>query len=225
MNKESLFNRTRFIPIVGILCYVALYIIAAQLYPGGSHWNVDRAGFDWSNNYWCNLLDKYAINGELNPGRPYAIIGMYVLCLSLAFFFYQFPHFFKLEYPWDIIVVWSGVLATTFALLVSTVLHDIMSIFASLFGTISIVGIFSGLRKKKMISFIWTGMICVFLLVVNAYIYFSKNYIDTLPIIQKITFVVILLWVVTLNLMFGVEKELVPIKRNLKPTKKSLTKK
>jgi len=224
MNKISIFGRLRFFPIVGVLSFVILYVVAALLYPGGSHVKVDSAGFDWYNNYWCNLLDEYAINGKLNPGRPYAISGMYILCFSLAFFFYQYPHFFKLKFPRNIIVAWSGTIAAVFALLVYTSFHDLMSILACFFGTIAIIGIFFGLRKNMLTSFIWTGMICVSLLALNGYIYFSQNFIQTLPIIQKITFAAVLLWVVLLNSKFGIEKRLLPINESFGNIKSSFSK-
>lgn len=48
-------------------------IIAVELYPGGSPHNPNAQGFSMLHNYWCNLLDEYALNGQINPARRFAI--------------------------------------------------------------------------------------------------------------------------------------------------------
>jgi hypothetical protein len=197
---------TRYIPTYGILIFIGLYLIAASLYPGGSQVDPDSHGFDWVNNYWCNLFYSYALNGELNPARPYAIMGMVVLCISLGFFFYEFPKFFKTAAPWNTLIPVTGIMGMIFALFVYSDFHDLMVVLSCLLGTLSIIGIFFGLRNHGLRHFIWTGFICVALIGLNGYLYFSQNYLTSLPLIQKITFVVVLLWIVLLNSLFTVKR-------------------
>jgi hypothetical protein len=61
------------------------------LYPGGSHIDQHARGFSWGNNYWGNLLNKTAIDGEQNPGRLVALVATFFLCVALAVFWYRFP--------------------------------------------------------------------------------------------------------------------------------------
>ena len=77
-------------PIFGTVLFVVLYIIAAVLYPGGSQVDKNSVGFSWLNNYWCNLLNENAINGQHNPAKPVALAGMFILCLTLTFFGFYF---------------------------------------------------------------------------------------------------------------------------------------
>ncbi|MGB5430515.1 MAG: hypothetical protein WBM94_12640, partial [Eudoraea sp.] len=60
------------LPTVGILIFIGLYIYAASLYPGGSQLDSNSLGFDWMNNYWCNLMNENGMNGLENPARPFA---------------------------------------------------------------------------------------------------------------------------------------------------------
>jgi len=205
---------TRFLPIIGISAYVVLYVVAAQLYPGGSRVYPKKIGFDWINNYWCHLMGTNALNGQVNTSQPYAHTGMVLLGISLGFFFLQFPHYFKTKAPWKYIIPISGILGSFFSMFVMSDYHDFMAILAALFGALSIVGIFFGLRNYALYYFIWTGVFCVLLIALNGYIYFTEIGIHWLPIIQKITFSAILLWVVSLNSMFGTGKNLISSKKN-----------
>lgn len=67
-------------PILGVIIFVILYIIATLLYPGGSQIEKNAIGFSWVNNYWCNLLNESATNGQPNSAKPVAMAGMFILC-------------------------------------------------------------------------------------------------------------------------------------------------
>ena len=208
MKAGKIYNAIRLFPLVGIVFFVVFYVLAADLYPGGSRAFPNKAGFDWWNSYWCNLTDHYAINGQINPGKPYALTGIIILCIALAHLFYLFPQYFKLRFPWNKIVIVSGVMACATVLLIHTSLHDLMAILASILGSFTVIALFFGLRRQGWIHFIWTGCLCILLVVTNGYIYFTENYIEYLPFIQKITFAAVLCWFGALNITFGVEQRL-----------------
>ena len=192
----------KLLPTIGIILYVFLYIFSASLYPGGSQAALNSKGFDWINNYWCNLLNVEAMNGQLNPARPYAITAMIILCFSMALFFYLFPKFFFVSKFWKNATQFSGVIAMTFAVLIFTDYHDLMTSLASVFGLIALIGIFVGLAKNKSTRYLLAGVFCIFLMAINNYIYYSKQFLVALPLIQKITFAIVMVWVIALNLKF-----------------------
>jgi len=196
----------RFLPIIGIVAFVCLYLIAADQYPGGSFMDASSEGFDWSNNYWCNLYYTNAINGEPNPSRKFAIIGMCTLCASLLFFFFEFPMFFSLGKFWRNIIPISGLSSMICAAFIYTDYHDVLSVLACSFGSLSLTGMFIGLQKRKMRNFVWTGIFCVVLIALNAYIYFRQESIFILPILQKVTFATVLLWIALVNSKFGMRQ-------------------
>ena len=122
------------IPTLGISCFIILFFYAASLYPGGSQADLNHIGFDWINNYWCNLTNERGMNGMLNPARPIAITAMIILCTSLSVFFYLFANFFAQSSLSKFLIKFGGSLSMFFAVFIFTAYHDLMTILASLFG-------------------------------------------------------------------------------------------
>ncbi|MDG1332433.1 MAG: hypothetical protein P8P74_08890 [Crocinitomicaceae bacterium] len=205
MTKKTTY--IQFLPIIGILTFVALYIVAVYQYPGGSDFNPDAIGFDWRYNYWCNLNYKIALNGEINPARPIGIIGMYILASSLLYFFYEFPLFFNLKATWRQTIRISGLLSMICAVFIYTDYHDALTSLSALFGMISLLGVVIGLKQKGMNGFMWTGIISILLILTNGLIYFTQHFVASLPILQKVTFGLILIWIVSVNSRFGIRKQ------------------
>ena len=104
-------------PIFGTMLFVMLYIIATLLYPGGSQVDKASVGFSWINNYWCNLLNENAINGQPNPAKPVAMTGMLILCLTLIFFWFLFPKHINLSKNLRLVIQISGTLAMIISVL------------------------------------------------------------------------------------------------------------
>ena len=102
------------------MAFVGLYVFAASLYPGGSQANMNSVGFDWFNNYWCNLMNEKAMNGLENPARPIAITAMIILCASLLLFFIQFAKHYVKNRTWKMIIQILGTLSMISAALIFT---------------------------------------------------------------------------------------------------------
>jgi hypothetical protein len=166
-------------PIFGAFLFVVLYIIATLCYPGGSQVDKNSIGFSWTNNYWCNLLNQNAINGQPNPAKPIAMIGMFVLCVTLTFFWFLFPKHINLDKKLNLLIQISGTLALT------------------LFAT---VGIFIGLYKTKWYGLFAFGLVNILLVALNNYVYYNNGLINYLPIIQKISFATFLVWVCSIDI-------------------------
>ena len=189
------------IPIFGTIIFVLLYVVATLLYPGGSQVDKDSIGFSWINNYWCNLLNENAINGEPNPAKPIAMVGMFVLCLTLTFFWFLFPRHINLDKKLKLTIQISGTLAMTIAFFLFTnINHDLVTNLASMFGLIATVGTFIGLYKKKWFGLFSFGLLNILLVGLNNYVYYTKGLIIYLPIIQKISFATFLIWVCCIDI-------------------------
>ncbi len=198
MRKKS-YAIFRLLPILGILIFIGLYIYSTTLYPGGSQADLNSTGFSWMNNYWCNLMNEQGMNGQFNHARPYAISAMLILCFSLMLFFVSFPSKFPLHKFWKLTIQIAGIISMLFAALIFTQYHDLMTILSSIFGAFVVIGIIWTVYKSKMTAFKISGVVCIVLLALNNYIYYSQHMIDFLPLIQKITFAFVLLWISTLN--------------------------
>jgi hypothetical protein len=188
-------------PLFGVLIFVVLYVVAALFYPGGSPVDKNAVGFSWAHNYWCNLLNETAINGQTNPAKPIAYTGMFVLCLALALFWFLFPGHLQLDKKLRLAIQLSGALAmtTTFGLFTS-INHDLVTNIASAFGLIATVGTFIGLYKTKWFVLFALGFLNIVLIGLNNYIYYTNGLISYLPVIQKISFGFFLIWVCCINI-------------------------
>ena len=189
------------IPIFGTVIFLVLYIIATLLYPGGSQVDKNSIGFSWINNYWCNLLNENAVNGQFNPAKPVALTGMFVLCLTLTFFWFIFPKQINVGKFLKLIIQISGALAMTVAFfLFTSINHDLIINLATSFGAFATVGTFIVLYKNNWRRLFFFGLFNILLVALNNYVYYNKNLIIYLPIVQKITFVIFLLWICCIDI-------------------------
>lgn len=183
-------------PIFGTLLFAILYFVATLFYPGGSQADANAIGFNWANNYWCNLLNDKAINGQPNPAKPIALTAMLILCLALSFFWWQFPKFTSLGKVYKLTIQICGTLAMAVGFfLITNFNHDLLTNLASLFGLIATIGTFMGLYKNGWTALFYFGLLNVLLVAANNLLYYNKGLISFLPLVQKITFASFLIWV------------------------------
>ncbi|MBO0329827.1 hypothetical protein [[Muricauda] lutisoli] len=190
----------KFLPTIGILVFIGIYIYASKLYPGGSLTDINSAGFDWLNNHWCNLMRESGLNGIQNRARPVAIAGITILCSSMIIFFFQFANHFEKSRSWKTIIRISGTLAMLSASFIFTKYHDIMTTILSVFGTLVIIGMLRALHKNQLTFLMVMGVFCIIIVGLNNFFYYNENLTQYSPIIQKIAFILILSWTVCLNL-------------------------
>lgn len=180
----------------GIILYIVLYFIAASLYPGGNSFNEKTPGFSWRYNFWCNLLNETAINGEPNSGQLFAIAGLLVLSISLSLFFIAAPGALRLNEATRMAIRISGTTAMLSALLLASPLpHDLITNIASGLGLIAMGGLLLGLYRSGLrFLFVW-ALLNLFLVVLNNWFYLDPELIRDLPLVQKISFLSFLLWI------------------------------
>lgn len=188
-------------PILGTIIFIVLYFIATLLYPGGSQIDKNSVGFSWTDNYWCNLLNENAINGQPNPAKPIAMTGMFVLCLTLVFFWFLFTKYINLPKKLKLIIQISGTVAMAIAsFLFTKINHDLVTNLASTFGIIATVGTFIGLYKARWFSLLMLGFLNIILVALNNYVYYTRELIIFLPVIQKISFATFLIWLCCMDI-------------------------
>ncbi len=193
-------NILTLMPLFGAFVFVCLYIAATLYYPGGSQVDVNEKGFSWLNNYWCNLLNDKAINGQTNAAKPIAMAAMVVLCFSLANFWYIFPKQLQFKKGGRLAVQISGVVAMSIAMFLFTSLHDWVINIASLFAFIAIIGMFIGLHKQKWIWLFRLGIFNILLVALNNILYYGDGLRLYLPVVQKITFLFFLIWICLIDI-------------------------
>jgi len=193
-NQKHIQRNFLLIPFAGLVLFVMLYVIAAVLYPGGSQADLYARGFSWMNNYWCNLLNEKAMNGEVNTARPVAFSAMFILCGSLALFWYQFAGMIDFKLPARIAIRTSGILSMITCLFLFSKSHDTIINVSGLLASFAIAGTFAGIYKNKWSALFWFGIFNFLLIGLNNYIYYTQP-LTYLPLLQKITFLSFLVWI------------------------------
>ena len=188
-------------PVIGIIIFAALYIIATQVYSGGSQLDKYATGFSWKNSYWCNLLNENAINGQHNRARPVAVTAMIILCMALTFFWWSFPVQINFKRYGRLTIQIAGTASMVTALFLFTDIHDIIIIIASVFGLIALIGTLMGLYKVRLNYLFIMGLFNIILVALNNYFYYSKGLLVYLPVIQKISLAFFLLWICCISII------------------------
>ena len=70
-----------------------------------------------------------------------------------------------------------------------------MTLLSSFFGLFAVIGIIVEIYKSELHFYKLTGVLCIAILAINNIIYYTEWGIYFLPLIQKISFVVVLAWV------------------------------
>ncbi len=190
------------LPLVGMVLFVVLYVLAAIDYPGGSWIVREQEGFSFWNNYLCDLLDFKAINGELNTARFLARSSLGILCTSLILLWYYLPALF-LKKNTNLVVMWlAGILALLTTMFLAAGTHDIIVRIAGFFAVVAFISCFIELYKANYLSLLFWGIVCLLIFLVNYYIYETGIFIRSLPVVQKVTFICFIVWFSFLDISF-----------------------
>lgn len=183
--------------LLSILASVIFLVTATLLYPGGNFLNETSPGFDWSKNFFSNLFSEMAINGAPNIGRIWAIIGMVFNSVGYYLFFTHTAQKIPNKHA-KLVLKSVGIINTIFTFLIATPLHDSMVIISS---TLTLLGLFYItlfiLRTKLHgLKFLCIG--CMLTAYFTLYLYGVGNW-GWLAVMQKVTFVYFMVFVLTLE--------------------------
>ena len=189
----------KYIPLVGIFIFAVLFYFASLKYPGGHQEDLHSNGYDWFQNYICNLTRPIAMNQMLNPGRSYAIIALNTLCISLIAFFYRTGNILGHNSISKRIIQVSGFLTMFTATFIFTGAHDLMILVSTVFGLILIISMVREINRSDLRFHKWFGLLCFVLLVLCNISNYALIGLHYLPLLQKITLVICLSWILSLN--------------------------
>ena len=199
MNDNLYLLRINRLTSAGVVIFITAFIVATFFYPGGNQVDASKHGFDWMHNYWCNLMNESAINGEMSMARWIAIPAWLILCLSLAFFFYQIAELRSTTLRSKQILKFGGIFTALASSLLFTRFHDEVTILASIIGLLLILIFIRIVYHLDTKLYQVGGLVCLILLAVNNFIYYTEILLSYLPIIQKATFAFILSWILGYN--------------------------
>ena len=211
INSEALVSQNNsellLLPLIGIGLFLVCYIVAASNYPGGSWMFPDADGFSFQHNYLCDLLDEYAINGELNAARFYARTSLGSLCISLLLIWFYLPKLFHPKSVNQAIMRITGIVSLATIMLLNPNTHDGTVRVAGIFGVLALISCFIELFKARYYCLFGLGILCLVVFLFNYYSYETGSFIEFLPLIQKITFILFLTWFVFLNVTIYLKRK------------------
>jgi len=172
--------------LTGVVISLVLMMIAISVYPGGSMFDKNSVGFEWSTNFISNLFATKALNGAENPSRIWAYTGMIILPISYAIFFINMSKKIPDKKAGNLIK-YLGVANVLCIFLIVTPLHDLMlNISISLFWTcIVIITVF--IMKTKLHLFKFFCIVCLVIFYYSIYLWAISDW-DLLPTMQKLNF-------------------------------------
>lgn len=197
LNKKPL----QYFPTIGGVVFLILITITSINYPGGSQIEESTIGYSWVDNYLCDVIASEAYNGLPHPFYKLGLSAMFFLCGGLSMFFFYFPHWLKLEGPWNPIIKWMGFISMICAMMIFTDLHNIMIAIASILALPALFGIFVTLYQKRIMPALYLGIFILILLLLNNVIYYTDYMVSILPQLQKISCVIVIIWMISMNLL------------------------
>jgi len=173
--------------LIGVVLSLILMIIAISIYPGGSMFDKNSIGFDWTKNFISNLFGAKALNGAENPSRIWAYKGMILLPFSYAIFFINMSK--KLpEKNVANILKYGGAANILFMFLIVTPLHDLMlNVSITLFWTC--FGFITGfILRSRLHLFKFLCVVCLLIFYYSIFLWATNDW-DLLPTMQKVNFI------------------------------------
>jgi hypothetical protein len=135
-----------------------------------------------------------AKNGEPNTARPIGITAMFVLAISLGLFWFYIPKLFGFRTYTKQLVRYCGILSMAVLIFFLAGFHDSVINIAGVLGVIAMSLVIVALYKNRSYGLFALGIVCILLCILNNYIYYTEHFFYYLPIVQKISFLVFLLW-------------------------------
>ncbi len=121
-----------------------------------------------------------------------------VLSSSLVCFWYYFTVIYNST--GRLAIRYSGILSALLMIFLFIGPHDLVINLSSTLGLIAITGALLTLFRERLYTLFSLGLFCLVLCVINNYIYFTSNFLNALPVVQKISFFIFLLWFCLLDI-------------------------
>jgi hypothetical protein len=181
-----------------MLISLSLLVIATLHYPGGSQRDKNSIGYDWKHNYISNLFSDKAVNGSDNASRPWAVSGTFFYCASCALFFIDFSRKIPAKAA-AAIIRYCGVGSNAFAFLAVTPYHDTMVTIASTLALVTMFYITVFVFKSRLHLLKIVSTVCLLAFYSCNYIYYTRNYLEFLPVLQKLSLIITITWILLLQ--------------------------
>ena len=182
-------------PAVGVISFYALHALAALLYPGGSHDDRNEPGFSLVRNYFCDLLDSEALNGQPNPGRPFGLVAMAVIVPTLALFWLSVVRLYPRQRTLVMTTRIAGSVSALATLLLLTPFHDSAVEIGGGFGLVAFFSVLAALPRAEHGLLFLGGLVALAVSSACLFIWRTGLGMPALAGLQKLAFALFLAWV------------------------------
>ena len=185
---------------MGISLFALFFILAASNYPGGSNLNPNSIGYGWKENFWCELLGHSAKNSTPNAARPYALTGMISLSIGVSSFWYLMTQNLFRNNTINLVVRSFGIMSMFLSSFIFTIYHDLFIFGSVITGSVALFFLFRELWKRERFIQFATGITFLIMIFINCFIYLTEIGENALPLLQKLTFIYSLSWIVYMSI-------------------------
>ncbi len=196
----SLRRALPYAPAGGVLSFLALYTLAALLYPGGSYDDRHAAGFSLVRNYFCDLLHPEALNGQPNPGRMFGLVAMAVIVPTLALFWLSVVQLYPRQRALVMTTRIAGSISALATLLLLTPFHDSAVEIGGGFGLVAFFSVLFALPRAEHGLLFLGGLAALVVSSVCFFIWRTGLGMPALAGLQKLAFALFLAWVFVASL-------------------------
>ncbi len=185
------------LPVAGVSAFIALYLYAASMYPGGTQAHHELHGYSHLSNYWCDLLHRVSYSGEINRGRSFAVLATIILPLSLIPLWLQVSVLFRDGSGLRRLVRVTGPASMVLSTLVFTSVHDFAINVASILGFVAVMTTMlslSGRKRRAVLNGV--ALLSMILGVTNYLMWQTGKFLWVMPLVQKAAFASFFVWIV-----------------------------
>ncbi len=180
----------RVIPLAGVLTAVVMLLVATVSYRGDAPMSRVTVSM---------LCARNLPDGAPNTGRAVPIIGLLILCASMALLFQSISGAAEGRWHRDLIQI-GGIGSQVYSLLTVTPLHNLMFNIASAFFLVAIVAIVSMLHRKRAYGLAVTGGVFLGVMLVHGFLYYTGRAADVWGILQKSAFLLTTGWLLVVQM-------------------------
>lgn len=183
-------NKTRSIPILGVVAAIGLLAFSTYQYSGNVHWTRVTVSL---------LCAPTLLDGTPNPGRGLPITALLLLCASMALLFHFVSQLAETRVQHDAIQI-GGIGSQVYSLLTATPIHNLMVNIAFVFTIVAMVAIVYMLHYKQYHTLAILGVACIVVGLGCASLYYANTQTEVWGALQKVSFILSTTWLFAVHL-------------------------
>lgn len=180
-----------------IILSCAFILKATLVYPGGTLFDKNSIGFDWSKNFISNLFASKAINGVESTSVIWAIVGVAFHSLGCGLFFIRTSTKIANRNASRVLKI-IGLATILLDVLIVTNLHDVIVTFSSTLFLLGLFYITVFILKTKLHKLKVGCILCLAIFYFTLYLYGAGSF-ALLAIMQKVTLIVSIFLVLSIE--------------------------